>query len=125
TCFMGFDDRIDLCLPPCDPLAPACAPDEACGQYFFFGPFEPTDPFVCLPIPPFAAQPYGAPCGELQVCEPGHVCVDAANVPDCTDLSCCTLAGELATPPECPEPTQSCIPFDDEAMEGPCYCGVP
>jgi hypothetical protein len=125
TCFSGFEGKINLCLPPCDPLGSSCAADETCGQYFYAASFDPTDPFACLPIPPFESQPYGAPCGLLQLCDAGHVCVEAPHVPGCADLGCCTTVGDIAAPPVCPDVTQSCIPFDDEAMEGPCFCGVP
>ena len=125
SCFMGFEGYIHVCLPTCDPLGSECAPDEACAQYFFQGGFDTDSPFVCLPIPPFVAQPYGAPCGVLEVCDVGLVCVDEANFADCDQLGCCTTLGDLAMPPVCPDATHTCLPFEEGATEGPCYCGVP
>jgi hypothetical protein len=81
---------------------------------------------VCQPIPPLAPQPYGAACELLAICDAGLACVWAENVPSCAgDQRCCTMIGAAAAPPECPDVGQTCIPFEDGATEGPCYCGIP
>jgi hypothetical protein len=123
ACVVAFGGVVIPCLPACDPLAPACAPDEVCSQAL--GHYDNQDPFVCLPIPPFVPRPYGMPCSELSICDAGLVCVDAPHVPGCADNNCCTLIGDLAAPPVCPDITQSCIPFEPDTMEGLCYCGLP
>jgi hypothetical protein len=121
SCWIAFDGTISLCLPSCDPLAPTCAADETCaGQLgYSSGPS-----FVCLPAQ-FEPQPYAAGCDEFAVCDEGLFCVVAADVPGCTDPRCCTTLGESASPPMCPDATQTCIPIDDPMIpEGLCYCGV-
>ncbi len=124
ACMIGFEAELNLCLPICDPLAPACADDEVCAHS---ASADPQDaPFVCQPVPPLTPQPYAAECSGLAICDVGLACVWAENVPSCAgDQRCCTLLGDTLAPPVCPDVGQSCIPFDDAVMEGPCYCGIP
>jgi hypothetical protein len=122
ACVIAFDGIVIPCVPPCDPLAPTCAADEAC---MYTGQDPPFARFACLPTPPFVPHGYGEACdGDLQLCASGLACVVPEHVPGCADLGCCTTVGDVAAPPVCPDVTQSCIPFDDESMQGPCYCGV-
>lgn len=124
ACMMGFSGYMNLCLPVCDPLAPACAVDEVCAHTASHDPQG--APFVCQPVPPLMPQPYAAECRGLAICDAGLACVWAENVPSCAgDQRCCTLLGDSLAPPACPDIGQSCIPIDDTMMEGPCYCGIP
>jgi len=121
ACMVAFeDDVVIVCLPPCDPLSPTCAEDEVCSHYADVDPGAGI--FVCQPIPPFEPQPYGMPCGGLQVCDDGHACVEAQHVPGCAGERCCTLLGEIEPPPACPDATQSCIPLGGPSDS--CFCGV-
>jgi hypothetical protein len=121
-CIVAFEGTLILCLPPCDPLAPSCADDEACMSN---GNHPPSGVFACLPTPPFVPHGYGKGCdGELQLCAPGLACAPPEHVPGCDDIGCCTTVGDLAAPPVCPDVTQTCIPFEPEATEGLCFCGV-
>lgn len=123
TCFIAMEGVLVLCLPSCDPLAPDCAPDEACMREAD-DDFD-DDVFVCLPTPPFATLGYGEACTELLTCGSGLACVSSEHVPDCVER-CCTTLGDLAQSPTCPDPSQTCIPLDDTMpTEGLCFCGVP
>jgi len=122
-CFIGFEGVITLCLPSCDPFDPLCGEGEVCSGDA--NGFVSDEPFVCLPTPPFTPRSYGEPCGGLEICAAGLACVRAPNVPGCED-HCCTMLGDLAQGPICPDPAQTCIPVDDTMPEsGLCYCGVP
>jgi hypothetical protein len=124
ACMQGFEGEVNLCLPACDPLAPTCAVDEVCAHSTMVDPED--GPFVCQPVPPLEPQPYGAACeGGLAICDAGLACVWAERIPSCVGQRCCTLLGNAAVPPECPEMGQTCVPFEDGATEGPCYCGIP
>jgi hypothetical protein len=123
ACTRGFDGYLNVCLPICDPLAPSCAADEVCANtadYIVGGDF------LCHPMPPFEPQPYGAPCFGLQACDAGLMCFPSEFLPGCVDESCCSLLGDVAAPPVCPDPMQECIPvFEGDPPEGLCVCGVP
>jgi len=125
-CFIEFEGVILACLPECDPLNPMCSEGEMCtsGRWRGWGPN--ARPFICLPTPQFSPQPYGATCEYFSQCDVGLACVDAMHVPGCESYDCCTTIGDLTQMPVCPDPTQTCIPFDDTMPDtGLCYCGVP
>jgi len=130
SCDVGFDGTATLCLPECDPLAPACGAEQTCAHGdAAAGPnFE---HFVCQSTATtFAIGEYGHGCdlwGNL--CAPGLACVWEGHVPTCEASQCCTVLGELASPPPCPSLWQTCIaayPDGDAPMglEDLCYCGV-
>jgi hypothetical protein len=122
VCVIGFNDSVNVCVSACDPLAPACAMDEVCTHAPDVDPWESV--FACLPTPPFAPQPFGAPCDGIAVCDAGLACAGWELVPGCEE-SCCTTLGDAAAPPACPDVEQTCIPFDEVApFEGLCICGV-
>jgi hypothetical protein len=122
TCRIAFEGTLALCLPPCDPLLPMCAEDEAC---MYFGTHYGAG-FACLPTPPFVPAAYGEACDHyLQLCASGLACVLPEHVPSCADIRCCTTVGELSQMPVCPDAMQTCIPFDETMPDaGLCYCGV-
>jgi len=123
ACTLAFDEQLNVCLPTCDPLAPSCAADEVCANT---ADDANGGEFLCHPMPPFEPQPYGAPCLDLQLCDAGLMCVGAELVPGCVDEDCCSLLGDLAAPPVCPDPMQECLPvFEDDLSKGLCVCGVP
>ena len=88
--------------------------------------------FVCQATAPvYTLGNYGAECGPYQDrCAPALACVVPDHVPSCEGSACCTLLGDLSSPPVCPDPTQSCITAypDGDApagLENLCFCGVP
>ena len=120
---IAFEGTIILCLPNCDPFAPECGGGTECVGAVWHYPFPVS--FVCLPVPPFQPHGYGEPCQYVDVCDVGLLCVGADDVPGCADSGCCTVMGESAAPPVCPDETQTCIPLDDAMpLDGLCYCGV-
>ncbi len=124
ACTLAFDGYLNVCLTPCDPLAPSCGAGEVCAH----AADQPlgTPPFLCYPTPQFEPQPLGVSCGDLRVCDAGLGCVPSEHVPGCLEESCCTLLGDLEAPPECSDPMQECIPvFEGDPPEGLCFCGVP
>jgi hypothetical protein len=78
--FYASESDIFLCIDPCDPVVQDC--DEGLGCYW-----ANTD-FNCI----FTAEdiPTGEPCGYLNDCAAGHLCADAAVLPDCAGSACCT-----------------------------------
>jgi hypothetical protein len=118
NCTLSGDGPLALCLPTCDPLVQDC--DEGYGCYW--GNFD----FNCIT----ASQniPTGEPCGFVNDCTPGHLCVDAAALPSCAGASCCTSycnlpdgdAGCVA------QPGTACVSFFEEgtAPEGLEHVGV-
>lgn len=124
ACTLSFDGVLNVCLEPCDPLAPSCAAGEVCAHAADLPLGE--RPFLCHPTPQFEPQPEGSACGDLRLCDAGLGCVPAAYVPGCMEESCCTRLGDLAAPPECADPMQECLPvFEGDPPEGLCFCGVP
>lgn len=125
ACFIAFYGVINLCLPSCDPFAPECDAGTACiGDASHY--YDESTATVCLPVPPFQPQPYGEPCtGVFELCDAGLICVYPEDVPGCDGEYCCTVLGEWADPPPCPDPAQTCLPLDEEMPpDGLCYCGV-
>lgn len=130
VCHSGSQGVVLLCLPACDPLAPACGRGRHCmfGERAGDGGFG---QFFCQPgAPLYEIGGYGAECDPYgNSCDEGLACVPPAHVPGCVGAGCCTELGMLANPPSCPDATQTCIPAypDGDAPEGLddlCYCGV-
>jgi hypothetical protein len=119
-CVTGFDGNLNVCATPCDPLERACGDDGTCAILD-----TAASTFACLPTPAFVTVEYGAPCenASLSICGTGLVCLGAQHVPGCIGEACCSLLGDLASPPACPDITQSCLPFA-ENMPDLCVCGV-
>lgn len=130
ACQIGSEGTVTLCMLTCDPLAPACGPDRHCTHGEYAGPGE-LGHFFCEAGPPlFEIRGYAAECDHYgNSCDEGLACVPPAHVPGCASWGCCTTLGTLASPPACPDATQSCIaayPDGDapEGLEDLCYCGV-
>jgi hypothetical protein len=101
-----------LCIPVCDPLAQDCAEGLACY-------WNHAD-FTCISsggdIEP------GQPCGFINDCAAGSLCIDADSVPDCADAACCTPYCSLAGDQACAAvPGTTCVPFFSEGMAPPGY----
>lgn len=79
-CPIMAEGSLILCIPTCDPIAQDC--DEGLGC--FWGSYA----FLC--IVPTEDIPAGEPCGYLNDCALGHLCVDATALPSCAGSACCT-----------------------------------
>lgn len=130
-CWASDDGYYEVCLPPCDPLAQDCPPQEHCYQ------FSPRG-FICweqdrMALDPGVDSGYGAPCFALNYCDPGLQCVGAEFVPNCASSYCCTEWCDTTAPQECPDAAagQVCIQagnFDGSppfpGLENVGVCGV-
>lgn len=109
-----------LCLPPCDPLAPNCGPDEECTVMFASSSLQ---PFVCLPAGGTGAM--YSECDWPRDCAAGLVCVHETPEPCGEDVwSCCAEYCDLADG-TCPDgltcrPWDSSNGFDGESDIGAC-----
>jgi hypothetical protein len=106
SCFIDGNGSIVICLPDCDPLTQDC--DEGHGCYWA------NMQFSCMAMT--ENIPTSEPCGALADCEPGHVCADAAALPNCAGAACCTrycnlLDGDAGC---VAQPGTACVPFFDE-----------
>ena len=90
-------DRVDVCLPTCDPLVvDACPAEYACMP--FGGAYQ------CLPAS--GAQAPGESCGPRLDCAPGSRCVNEVAVPGCSRGTCCSSHCDLGAP----DPAAGCLP---------------
>lgn len=113
ACSISGDGTINYCIPDCDPLAQDCG--EGLGCYWSF------DSFQCV----FTASNFaeGEPCGYVNDCAPGNICVAAETVPSCEGPSCCAGLCDLDAP-VCPVEGTACTALFDE-VEGVGACLVP
>ena len=105
-----YDGLIQLCLPECDPLAPACPPRAGC--------FPSRSTFVCGdPIePPIDLD---TACAYPWDCAAGSFCIDGAMLPTCDASACCTSVCDTTLPEPC-GPGRTCTPVYDGSIAG--YC---
>jgi hypothetical protein len=99
----------------CDPILQDC--DQGLACYFHLD----ENLFMCTPtttdIPP------GEPCGYINDCVGGTICISAGLLPNCVGAYCCSPfcqlgAGDLP----CEElPGTTCVPFFEQGMEPPGY----
>jgi hypothetical protein len=110
-CSIANNGSINICLLACDPLLQDCEGDNVC-YYDFSGNF------VCA----FAADmiPAGEPCGFINDCAPGNVCLSAEVFPECAGASCCGEFCDLADP-TCTIAGTECAPFFEEGTAPPEY----
>ena len=110
-CLISSESTIVLCVPMCDPLAQDCGPGLGC--------YWTNSNFQCV----FTTQdlPVGAPCGYINDCEPGHMCVDGLLLPDCMGAACCTNYCDVELGPEqCDAlPGTACVWFWQDVGEAP------
>ena len=105
-CVISNSGVLLLCLPTCDPLASACASDEACV------PSEHA--FACMSSTYGAGAGPGQACDQVYDCQPGLLCRSVLDVgPPCDpgDLRCCTPYCDLSVPDPtagCLDPAQAC-----------------
>jgi hypothetical protein len=115
-----------VCLPPCDPLAQNCGPDQGCY------PFDPGNGrFNCMP---HSGGAYGSPCELDSECGTGLLCFDAEDVPGCETEHCCTefCDASVADPDsQCPGAAEGqlcdnwfCDAAPEPALENMGACGL-
>jgi hypothetical protein len=108
NCSVSNDGSLLLCLYSCDPLLQDCSQEGA-------GCFWDGAQFNCDPA---GDIPTNEPCGYINDCLPGHLCLDAVALPDCSGASCCSAWCDLADP-QCLTPNTECISFYDEGTAPP------
>ncbi|WP_434417221.1 hypothetical protein [Nannocystis pusilla] len=112
TC-VGFNDVLHLCLPTCDPLAPACEAGDVCVP----NPSAPDGQFACVVD---VSQDGGAefePCEFLNACDLGLACVDSGSATECDPMAfgCCVAYCDL-TAPTCNGAGAECLPWFDQGQ---------
>ena len=113
SCLIANDGSITLCIQTCDPLLQDCGDGLAC--------FWANNDFQCI----FTTQdiPTGEPCGYINDCVAGNICLDATVVPDCAGSACCGNFCDL-TDPTCTVGGTECTAFFEEGMAPPGYENV-
>jgi hypothetical protein len=122
SCMFGSDPIPAFCVITCDPLAQDCSAGLGC--YFT------NVNFSC--IPPTTNIPAGEPCGFIDACAPGLVCISTDVLPACNDAACCSPFCSLSVGDAPCEavPGTICEPFFEEGFAPPGYedigaCVVP
>jgi hypothetical protein len=98
-----------LCLPRCDPLVPSCGEGFGCV-------LTNLGDFVCFPALADEPATLDESCsGPAKPCAEGSTCIPSTRLGDaCTsEQGCCRSVCDLDAP-NC-DPTDSCIPFFEEA----------
>jgi hypothetical protein len=108
NCSISNDGSLLLCLFSCDPLLQDCAQEGS-------GCFWDGSVFNCDPA---GDIPEGEPCGYINDCAPGHVCLSSESHPSCSGSACCSGFCDL-TGPQCLIAGTECLPFFDEGTAPP------
>jgi hypothetical protein len=113
SCKLSGDGTLAFCFPTCDPIVQDCGRGLAC--YWANGEFN------CI----FSSEniPAGEPCGFINDCAAGHVCVAAEVLPACQGSACCTPFCNLELGDGQCElmPGTSCVPFFEDGTAPPGY----
>ena len=114
-CSIANEGSIILCLLNCDPLLQDCPVEGDWCFYDFSGNF------VCA----FGTQdlPAGEPCGFINDCVGGNVCLGAEVLPACNGASCCVPFCDLSDP-QCSIDGTECAPFFEEGQAPPEFVDV-
>jgi hypothetical protein len=108
NCSISNDGSLLLCLYSCDPLLQDCQQDGA-------GCFWDGSLFNCDPAGDLLE---GDPCGYINDCSPGHLCLEAEALPSCQGSACCSGFCDL-NEPQCQITGTECIAFFDEGTAPP------
>ncbi|MFV8751950.1 ribulose phosphate epimerase [Nannocystaceae bacterium ST9] len=108
NCSISNDGSLILCVYDCNPLLQDCAPEGT-------GCFWDGELFNCDPA---GDIPEGEPCGYINDCAPGEVCLDATSFPSCAGAACCSAYCDL-TDPVCLLAGTECVAFFDEGTAPP------
>jgi hypothetical protein len=116
SCSISGSGVLILCLPDCDPLAQDCGEEQGC--------YPLQSAFACAPDVSGDMGAIGSPCEYINVCDPGTHCADAALVPGCEAISCCTPFCDVEQPDTCDAlvPGTTCTPwYEDGRAPGECF----
>ncbi|EDM77708.1 putative lipoprotein [Plesiocystis pacifica SIR-1] len=98
-----------VCVDICDPLVQDCPGNQAC--------YWTNSHFACVPTT--AKLETGQPCGFINDCDEGSMCLSAEVLNGCSEASCCgdycSLAGGDG-PCQAIDPAYVCEPFFEEGM---------
>jgi hypothetical protein len=112
SCNLSGSGVITLCIFNCDPLLQDCAEGLAC--YW-------ANDFNCI----FTTQdiPPGEPCGFINDCAAGNVCVNSDVLPSCNGSACCSPFCDLnlGDQPCAVLPGTACVSFFEQGMARPGY----
>jgi hypothetical protein len=116
NCSISSQGSLNLCIPSCDPILQDC--DEGLGCYWDGGKF------LCI----FATQdiPLGQPCGFINDCVAGSICLASELLPACAGPSCCApfCALGLGDGPCEAIPGSTCNPLFEPDQGPPEYADV-
>ncbi|MFV8752836.1 ribulose phosphate epimerase [Nannocystaceae bacterium ST9] len=106
-CTISGSGVINICISTCDPVLQNCD-DEALACYWI------GNDFLCVNTT--QDIPTGEPCGFVNDCAKGNVCVDAAMLPACADVSCCASFCEVGLgDAQCSSlPGTACVAFFEQ-----------
>lgn len=111
SCLISSEATIVLCQPTCDPLIQDC--NEGQGCYWDF-----QSVFTCVPTT--QDLPLGEPCGFINDCAAGLICLNTEVLPTCDGSACCGTYCDLQqgdAPCEAAMPGTVCTAFFEEGME--------
>lgn len=108
NCSIANDGTLPLCVYRCDPLLQDCQVEGT-------GCFWDGAKFNCDPAGELLES---EACGYINDCAPGHICMDAAALPECVGSACCTSFCEL-TEPHCQMAGTECVAFFADGMAPP------
>lgn len=116
----AVSSSLAVCVQPCDPLAPACADGQGC----YWGGSQ----FSCIPTID-EPIPTGDPCGFINDCAPGNMCINADALSGCDGASCCAQFCDVNDgdgPCQLIDPGYVCFPFWEPGSEpeGQAHYGV-
>jgi hypothetical protein len=103
NCSISNEGSMILCVYDCNPLLQDCAP--AGTGCFWDGAL-----FNCDPAGDITE---GQPCGYINDCAPGQICLDAPALPNCAGSACCAAYCDLEDP-VCQIAGTECVTFWDE-----------
>ena len=107
NCSISNDGSLLLCVYSCDPLLQDCSEGNGC---FWDGAFFNCDPAGDIPT--------NEPCGFINDCLPGHVCLGSESLPSCAGSACCAGFCDLSQP-NCTVADTECIAFFEEGTAPP------
>ncbi|MEM7151657.1 MAG: hypothetical protein AAF799_02400 [Myxococcota bacterium] len=110
-CKLTNNGAVNLCLPPCNPLASECDAGQVCVP-------DRHGEWSCVPgiSEPFAAA---EPCDYGNVCDGGSVCIDPIAFDACAgSMGCCASICDLALG-DCADPATTCVPWYEPGVEPP------
>ena len=115
-----------VCFEECSPLVMDCP--TGCGCY------PSDDAFSCFPDQSGDAGAFGDPCEFVNVCDPGHACLNPEVMSVCEPgaAGCCGRFCDLTGEDPCPalDPATQCIPWYEDGQAPPDFetiglCAIP